>query len=258
MYEVINLDKRMTAFVIPNAIQVATRNAKYTFTSFLSRDTTYDVMYNVWRLARPEDSSISSQFSGRGSLDATLDGMEGQVVNGDVNGIAGEGGARVGNGGAVAGRKVNKVTQCVCGRAGQHFPEVAMESILPGTPEKIYNLMFTSGFIKDFMWDDQKLIGMSSLPFRSLFALPFGSSFFFFEWDWRLVLSRFSCSLSLIPPTLVSCRLWSGYGQLTHPTMILRYPDIRLDAPPRYPSPRPKHVLHQTPHRQHRSQTNQM
>ena len=179
MYEVINLDKRMTAFVIPNAIQVATRNAKYTFTSFLSRDTTYDVMYNVWRLARPEDSSISSQFSGRGSLDATLDGMEGQVVNGDVNGIAGEGGARVGNGGAVAGRKVNKVTQCVCGRAGQHFPEVAMESILPGTPEKIYNLMFTSGFIKDFMWDDQKLIGMSSLPFRSLFALPFGSSFFF-------------------------------------------------------------------------------
>ena len=67
MYEVISLEKRMTAFVIPNAIQLSTRTAKYTFTSFLSRDTTFDVLYNVWRLARPGGSSALP--SPRGSLD---------------------------------------------------------------------------------------------------------------------------------------------------------------------------------------------
>lgn len=169
MYEVSHLDKRMTAFVIPNAIQVTTRNAKYTFTSFLSRDTTYDVMYNVWRLARPEDSSISSQFTGRGSLDTPIDPLD-PLENGDANGAAVAG--RLPNGNGVA-KKVNKVTQCACGRAGQHFSEVAMESTLPGTPEKIYNLMFTSGFIKDFMRDDQKLIGASL--FYYVFPLCFSS-----------------------------------------------------------------------------------
>ena len=70
MYEVSSLEKRTTAFVIPNAIQLSTRTAKYTFTSFLARDTTYDVLFNVWRLARPEDSTMGSYGpSPRGSLE---------------------------------------------------------------------------------------------------------------------------------------------------------------------------------------------
>ena len=60
MYDVTALDKRMTAFVIPNAIQLTTRTIKYTFTSFLSRDTTFDVIYNVWRLARPEETMLTA------------------------------------------------------------------------------------------------------------------------------------------------------------------------------------------------------
>ncbi|KAH9885421.1 hypothetical protein C8Q73DRAFT_749210 [Cubamyces lactineus] len=152
MSEVTSLEKRMTAFVIPNAIQLSTRTAKYTFTSFLSRDTTFDVLYNVWRLARPENSSAGSLgVSPRGSLE---NGDMGSELASDgsppVNG-------KVVNGGAKGALKP-KVTQCDCGKAGQHYSETAMEAIFPGTPEKIYNLMFTSGFIKDFMRDTQKLI----------------------------------------------------------------------------------------------------
>ncbi|CCO30108.1 GRAM domain-containing protein YSP2 AltName: Full=Yeast suicide protein 2 [Rhizoctonia solani AG-1 IB] len=33
-----------------------------------------------------------------------------------------------------------------------------MDIVLPGTPEKIYNLMFASGFLKDFMAGEQKLM----------------------------------------------------------------------------------------------------
>ena len=160
MSEVTSLEKRMTAFVIPNAIQLSTRTAKYTFTSFLSRDTTFDVLYNVWRLARPENSSAGSLgVSPRGSLE---NGDMGSELASDgsppVNG-------KVANGGAKSALKP-KVTQCDCGKAGQHYSETAMEAIFPGTPEKIYNLMFTSGFIKDFMRDGQKLIGTRHLTIR--------------------------------------------------------------------------------------------
>ncbi|KAI0095017.1 hypothetical protein BDY19DRAFT_902058 [Irpex rosettiformis] len=142
MYDVTALDKRMTAFVIPNAIQITSRGTKYTFTSFLSRDTTFDVIYNVWRLARPEDSSIGSQLeSPRASVDAPHENTaNGGLPNGKTKALT-----------------TNKITRCACGKAGQHYNEQAMDITIPGTPEKIYNLMFTSGFIKDFMRDDQKL-----------------------------------------------------------------------------------------------------
>lgn len=155
MYDVVALDKRMTAFVIPNAIQVTTRNTKYTFTSFLSRDTTFDVIYNVWRLARPDDSA-SQVVSVRGSLDQSNDSQEG--APGAANGKA--------------KAKPNKVTQCGCGRNGEHYSEVAMEAVLPGTPEKIYNLMFTSGFIKEFMRDGQKLMDIQISDWEPLPGNP--------------------------------------------------------------------------------------
>lgn len=169
MYDVVALDKRMTAFVIPNAISVTTRTVKYTFTSFLSRDTTFDVMYNVWRLARPEDESLASlgasQLSpSQASVASVLNGATIMNVNGNGNGKV--------VGANAAGKKapVNKVTQCACSKAGQHYSELAAESILPGTPEKIYNLMFTSGFIKEFMRIDQKLAGTYIPPLHASFS----------------------------------------------------------------------------------------
>ncbi|KAF9469635.1 hypothetical protein BDZ94DRAFT_1150785 [Collybia nuda] len=135
--EITHLEKKMTAFVIPNAIQITTRQAKYTFASFLSRDTTFDVVHNIWKLERPDDASISS---GRGSYEnPSMD----QVVNGAA-------------GAAVV--QMKKATQCACGREGKHFSETALETVLPGTPDRIYNLIFASGFIKDFMAVNQKLL----------------------------------------------------------------------------------------------------
>ncbi len=153
MYEVISLEKRMTAFVIPNAIQLSTRTAKYTFTSFLSRDTTFDVLHNVWHLARPEDSSMGSQrVSPRGSLE---EGDEASIADGGpVNGVGV--GAPVKK---VPARNKNKITHCECSKSGGHYPETVMDAVFPGSPEKIYNLMFSSGFMKDFMRENQKLLG---------------------------------------------------------------------------------------------------
>ncbi|KAG9011250.1 hypothetical protein FRB93_003051 [Tulasnella sp. JGI-2019a] len=152
---VTGLEKRMTAFVIPNAIQISTTDSKYLFASFLSRDTTFDVISNIWRLARPPGLNNAS-FSDVGStsaLDAGSIGTangNGHVPNGTANGNATD----IGSAGKKAG---HKATTCSCSKNKGHYPDTTMDTTLPGTPEKIYNLMITSGFIKEFMSDNQKL-----------------------------------------------------------------------------------------------------
>jgi hypothetical protein len=137
----------MTAFVIPNAIQITTRTTKYTFASFLARDTAYDVIFNIWRLARPEDGLSEDETSGRPALDATLTLEPGSPTGSGETSI-----------GSVA-TPTHKVTFCACGREGKHYSDLAIETVIPGTPERIYNLMFASGFLKDFMRENQKLEG---------------------------------------------------------------------------------------------------
>jgi hypothetical protein len=136
----------MTAFVIPNAIQITTRTTKYAFASFLARDTAYDVIFNIWRLARPEEGLSEDETSGRPALDAphalrTASPESGVISVGPV------------------ALPTHKVTTCACGREGKHCSELAIDTVIPGTPERIYNLMFASGFLKDFMRENQKLEG---------------------------------------------------------------------------------------------------
>ncbi|KIJ54183.1 hypothetical protein M422DRAFT_64311 [Sphaerobolus stellatus SS14] len=145
--DITSLEKKMTAYVIPNAIQVNTYSAKYTFASLLSRDTTYDVIYNIWRSVHPEGLP-----SPRGSLD---DGGSGLISS---MGSVVEGGVPVNGGNVAPSPGARKPTQCTCGKEGKHYSEVAMDMVIPGEPEKIYNLMFASGFIKEFMRNDEKLI----------------------------------------------------------------------------------------------------
>lgn len=162
IYEITSLEKKMTAFVIPNAIQITTRQAKYTFASFLSRDTTFDVIYNIWRLARPEDGSVIS--SGRGSVDNGPGTTRGQ--NGTTGAVTPA--SAVGGPAAAPAVAAKKVTQCTCGKEGKHYSETAMDVVVPGTPEKIHALIFSSAFIKDFMVTNQKLMGESGLPSGSV------------------------------------------------------------------------------------------
>ena len=169
IYEITSLEKKMTALFIPNAIQITTRQAKYTFASFLSRDTTFDVIYNIWRLARPEDGA-SGPSSGRASVEGlpntgSITGSAVTMANSAVSVAPVPAPAA-----AAAGTPVRKATQCTCGKEGKHYSETAMEMAIPGTPEKIHNLIFASGFIKDFMAVNQKLLGVFALLLHSVLA----------------------------------------------------------------------------------------
>lgn len=132
----------MTAFVIPNAIQISTRKTKYTFASFITRDTSYDVMVNIWRLSYPRrNGTADEQGSLRSnSLDAT--GGDGSISANGNDGVS-----------------KHRATECACGKRGEHYDTVMMDCVMPGTPQQIHGLMWTSGFIRDFMVNNQKLTG---------------------------------------------------------------------------------------------------
>lgn len=51
--DIISIEKRNTAYLIPNAIQLKTLQNKYLFSSLVTRDLTYSMLVNIWRLSQP-------------------------------------------------------------------------------------------------------------------------------------------------------------------------------------------------------------
>ena len=133
--EIESLEKKTTVLVIPDAIEITTRQAKYIFAAFLSRDTTFDVIYNIWKLVRPRADSVSP----RASIDLPTSNDEPSTA-------------------VFSGIKPKK-TQCACSNDGSHFSETALDTVIPGTPDRIHNLIFMSGFIKEFLSVNQKFLG---------------------------------------------------------------------------------------------------
>nr|CAG8435625.1 13588_t:CDS:10 [Entrophospora candida] len=61
-YYIVSIEKRMTAFVIPNAILISTLHAKNFFTSFLARDTAYELLYTMWKQSHPSLARSTSMY----------------------------------------------------------------------------------------------------------------------------------------------------------------------------------------------------
>jgi len=52
--EIVSVEKRSTALVFKNGLEIATLHAKHVFASFASRDTTYDLIIKIWKLGHPQ------------------------------------------------------------------------------------------------------------------------------------------------------------------------------------------------------------
>ncbi|UZJ57136.1 hypothetical protein CBS101457_006456 [Exobasidium rhododendri] len=197
--DIVSIEKRMTAFVIPNAIQIATLHSKQTFASFLSRDTTFDLMVNIWKLSHPGvptgDSAMEYMTDEEsadhdGGKDGEQDGEKGKSDAGDSGpkiskrkllkkklglkesddggqsnekGEAAQNGANTSRGkspGPGGKKSAHRKTQCPCDKDKKHYSTVALDTTYPAVPEKIYNLIFTSGFMKEFWTENQKLLDL--------------------------------------------------------------------------------------------------
>lgn len=208
--EIVTIEKRNTALVIPNAIHIATMHSRHIFASFLSRDMTYELMTSLWKSSHPvvppsaalpdiavteddeddfalsnaEDALPPDQLNGRkkrkmkkgrfkkaknasGSAEAVIDGKVGELdvpVEADLDDTPAASQPRASMGTSQSTRlPVNPAhppTQCDCTASrGGHYPNTIMDATFPGSPEKIYNLMFTSGFMRAFLIDDMKVAG---------------------------------------------------------------------------------------------------
>jgi hypothetical protein len=68
--EIVSVEKRSTALVFKNGLMISTLHAKHIFASFTSRDSTYDLIVNIWKLGHP-------------SLRSTLNGVKLEGTGGD-------------------------------------------------------------------------------------------------------------------------------------------------------------------------------
>ncbi|EHK20407.1 uncharacterized protein TRIVIDRAFT_213439 [Trichoderma virens Gv29-8] len=68
--EIVSVEKRSTALVFKNGLMISTLHAKHIFASFTSRDATYDLIVNIWKLGHP-------------TLTSTLNGVRLEGTGGD-------------------------------------------------------------------------------------------------------------------------------------------------------------------------------
>lgn len=206
-HEIIAIEKRNTALVIPNAILIATMHNRNTFASFISRDMTYDLIVSLWRNSHPVVPTSAALPDSAGIIEDDDDDFT-QSHNEEHTGNEAETGrkkrkmrkgrfrkmkgghkhethtmqgenegeeaalsetpenskGRPSLGGASLVKSPTAIqhspTTCNCTTSGTgHFANVVMDTTFPGSPEKLYNLMFTSGFMKDFLTKDMQLTG---------------------------------------------------------------------------------------------------
>ncbi|KAE8383281.1 hypothetical protein BDV26DRAFT_252007 [Aspergillus bertholletiae] len=70
--EIVAVEKESTAMVFPNAIAIQTLHARHTFRSLLSRESTYDLMVNIWKINHPAlKSSVNGTRVDQGTGDKT-------------------------------------------------------------------------------------------------------------------------------------------------------------------------------------------
>jgi len=118
--EVVSVEKKSTAVVFPNAIVIQTLQARNVFASFLSRDSTYDLIIGIWRISHPNlKSSLNGvivdggtgdkteKAESVGSEDASLQDSEDEIYDEDADDDDGMGSFTEAGEGSVAGSEIS-------------------------------------------------------------------------------------------------------------------------------------------------------
>ncbi|KAI5797718.1 hypothetical protein EDC01DRAFT_614017 [Geopyxis carbonaria] len=76
--EVMSVEKKSTALLFPNAIVIQTLHAKHVFASFISRDSTYDLIIGLWNVGHPQLVQGPGETHLDGSQGADLEDESGE------------------------------------------------------------------------------------------------------------------------------------------------------------------------------------
>jgi hypothetical protein len=180
--EVMSVEKKSTALLFPNAIVIQTLHARHIFASFISRDSTYDLILGLWNVGHPQIVASSGEAHLRGPDDGDeeetgddeeeyedeteedlgesfMDAADGSFEDEDklaalFAGSKGPsrkpsqlplgGGATGGDSGSAFGEFPGPKTHAptVCGDDGQHYDKPLCDETFAAPLGKIYSLIF--------------------------------------------------------------------------------------------------------------------
>lgn len=170
------------------ALLAALTAKQHTFASFLSRDTTFDLITSIWRIKHPDvPTTLGVAAAAVGSDGSDDEGEEQATPSGGRRkrslrrrNKGPRSGATVASGltespelerrsiggssgvGAESAFRAHPPTTCACSKNGEHAKDVCMDATFPCTPEKTYNLIYTSGLLRNFLVQDQQLLGAAA------------------------------------------------------------------------------------------------
>jgi hypothetical protein len=199
--EVMSVEKKSTALLFPNAIVIQTLHARHIFASFISRDSTYDLILGLWNVGHPQivtsngeahldgapapgesgeeeddeyeedsedDFGESFTDAGNGPFEEEENGSSSKVPSRKPSQLP-LAGATAGDsadaGGAAAdfpGPKTHAPTSC--GDDDKHYDKPLCDEVLPAPVGRIYSLMFGPAsypFISHLLSEEEKVLELA-------------------------------------------------------------------------------------------------
>lgn len=176
--------------------ELLTSGDQYTFASFLSREATYDVLVNIWKLSHPSlanghgnrdlddeadtgETTVEAHSKARLSKRARLRRrfMErrerwrsaGIESDEDEDNDSEEDQEPSGSShdeqeeGSAAPeakkqRRARRPTECQDGKQNEHYPNVVLDAVYPTSVETLHNLLYTTDFVRNFLVEEQKVL----------------------------------------------------------------------------------------------------
>ncbi|GKT45708.1 membrane-anchored lipid-binding protein YSP2 [Colletotrichum spaethianum] len=129
--EIVSVEKRSTALVFKNGLMISTLHAKHIFASFTSRDSTYDLIVNIWKLGHP---------TLRSSLNGVQLEVSGAGANGAVADVVKDAVGVPSGGDDFPGPATHAPTDC--GDSDTHYERIVGDDVVPAPLGKVYNLLF--------------------------------------------------------------------------------------------------------------------
>ncbi|KAM0786376.1 hypothetical protein ACM66B_001844 [Microbotryomycetes sp. NB124-2] len=181
--EITTIEKRTTAKVIPNAIEIVTPNSRHLFSNLLKRDSCYNLLVAVWRHEHPEEqrvrenrergvsdtSSISDDRNAEAKSQVSFEDDQGQqkkhifkdVFNGKLLKTMTK--KDVSTGKTAAERIKDQALKRDLGHEpttydGEEYSHEVSDFVLPTSPVKAFNLLFKDEkFLKPFFEDTEHM-----------------------------------------------------------------------------------------------------
>ncbi|GAA5895314.1 GRAM and VASt domain-containing protein [Sporobolomyces salmoneus] len=195
--EIVSIEKRMTAKVIPNAIEVTTLHASHTFSSFLARDAAFKLIAEIWQHVHPGENlapdgdATSTPYAAEPDVDVksqiSFEDEKGEkkshkfktgiaAIKNHIRSASID--TRKTSSSPTEAEKVKRQAQAGGGGSGGHAATVydgpeykneALDCILPTSPDKAYELFFANEeFLKKFLEEKENLKEVDIGPWKAV------------------------------------------------------------------------------------------